>query len=467
MIHTTVCVIGGGPAGSTIAMRLAQLGHAVVLTEKAVFPRPHIGESITPDILALLEVLGIRRLVEARGYLRPHRTILRWGGETTLVNTDAPGFQVLRSDFDQLLLQQAAANRVTILQPFGVIALDRKDSGHWLVRGHRLSIITDYVVLATGRANPLRRSPKRSSAPMLALYAYWESGACGQDTRVEAGPEEWFWGAPLPDGSFNATVFVDPAAMRHQETNREKIYKRLVARSALLREISQGRRLTAVRSCDATCFHSLLPLDDTLLLVGEASFSLDPLSSQGVRSAMGSALHGAIALNTLIRRPHHAHEASQFVQMRQQEAVAYHSQWAAERYAQAASQFGTCFWRERARIAIPQADQPPTIPITLKRDSLLQLASGTQVVKMPCVEGNFVVPGRAVQSPRLRRPIAYLGGLSLPMLLDHLESPRTPSSLLSTWAKLAGCNKAAELLEAVLRLELIVPVGRRSHQQLR
>jgi hypothetical protein len=124
-------------------------------------------------------------------------------------------------------------------------------------------------------------------------------------------------------------------------------------------------------------------------------------------------------------------------------------------------------WRERASIAVPQADRPPTIPITLRSDSLLQLASGTHVVEMSCVEGDFVVPGRAVRNPRLRRPIAYLGGLSLPMLLDHVKSPRTPCSLLSTWAKLAGSIKAAELLEAVLRLELIVPVGQHSHEQLR
>jgi NADPH-dependent glutamate synthase beta subunit-like oxidoreductase len=64
-----VCVIGGGPAGSTIAHRLASLGHEVCLVERDAAPRPHIAASLPATILPLLEVIGVRERVEGEGFL--------------------------------------------------------------------------------------------------------------------------------------------------------------------------------------------------------------------------------------------------------------------------------------------------------------------------------------------------------------------------------------------------------------
>ena len=62
-LRTEVCVIGGGPAGATIARRLALPGHEVCLLEREIFPRAHIGKSLAPGILALLDFLGIREQI--------------------------------------------------------------------------------------------------------------------------------------------------------------------------------------------------------------------------------------------------------------------------------------------------------------------------------------------------------------------------------------------------------------------
>src|SRR5688572_29358999 len=62
--ETEICVIGGGPAGSTVARELASLGHDVILVERAPFPRRHIGESLSPGILPLLDLIGIRNRIE-------------------------------------------------------------------------------------------------------------------------------------------------------------------------------------------------------------------------------------------------------------------------------------------------------------------------------------------------------------------------------------------------------------------
>jgi flavin-dependent dehydrogenase len=295
VIRAAVCVLGGGPAGSAIALRLAQLGHAAVLVEKSLFPRAHIGESLAPDILAILETLGIRGEVEARGFLRPDAAIVRWCGESAIRPASGDrGFQVDRASFDLLLLR----------------ALERTSDGGWLVHGRNESIETHYLVDATGRSGRLGGRKQRVAAPTLALYAYWrETVLHGPETRVEAGESEWYWGAPLPDGFFNATVFVNPSRCARGHAD---LYGRLLRRSALLQGCLNGRRITEVKCCDATSYCDEDPVADNLVKAGEASFSIDPLSSQGVRSAMGSALHGALVLNTMIRRPESAPAAAAF-----------------------------------------------------------------------------------------------------------------------------------------------------------
>ena len=69
-----VLVIGGGPAGSTAATLLAEMGHQVTLLEKAHHPRFHIGESLLPANMPLLDQLGVRGEVEAIG-------MQKWGAE--------------------------------------------------------------------------------------------------------------------------------------------------------------------------------------------------------------------------------------------------------------------------------------------------------------------------------------------------------------------------------------------------
>ena len=81
-IRADLCVVGGGPAGAGFALRMAQLGHDVVLVERERFPRPRVGESLVPAILPLFEVLGIRGQIEDAAFLRPGGTILQWSRST-------------------------------------------------------------------------------------------------------------------------------------------------------------------------------------------------------------------------------------------------------------------------------------------------------------------------------------------------------------------------------------------------
>ena len=57
--ESDVLVIGGGPAGSTMASLLAKKGHSVTVLERAHFPREHVGESMLPFCYHVFEELGV------------------------------------------------------------------------------------------------------------------------------------------------------------------------------------------------------------------------------------------------------------------------------------------------------------------------------------------------------------------------------------------------------------------------
>lgn len=105
-IKTEVCVIGGGPAGATIARKLALLGHEVALIEKTDNSGNKVGESLPPNILVLLEALGVRERIEEAGFLRPGEAIVHWPGIPSAPSRSSNGrrgFLVNRGRFDRSL----------------------------------------------------------------------------------------------------------------------------------------------------------------------------------------------------------------------------------------------------------------------------------------------------------------------------------------------------------------------------
>lgn len=309
---------------------------------------------------------------------------------------------------------------------------------------------------ATGRRTRLGGRKQRVSAPVLALYAYWrETSLDSPETRVEAGESEWYWGAPLPDGSFNATVFVDAERCGG---GREELYGRLLQRSVLLKGCRNGRRITAVKCCAAASYFDENPIADNLLKAGEASFSIDPLSSQGVRSAMGSALHAALVLNTLMRKPESAAPAAAFYRARQQEAVSQHRRWAGRYYAEAAQRFDTPFWRSRAiaEPSTPQAKDDPMPAGAVDPDAHVRLSPEARIVEMPRAEGDFVVAGQAIEHPNLTRPLAYLDGIDVPDLLAGFESSERARELVARWRYRMPTAQSIRVLAELCRLGVLV-----------
>ena len=130
-----VIVIGGGPAGSAASTMLARQGWQVVLLERERFPRHHIGESLLPASIPILEELGVLPAVEAQGFVKKLGATMVWGrdrepwswyfGETNRRNPHS--YQVWRPTFDHILLENAAANGVDVRESWRAteVLLDR------------------------------------------------------------------------------------------------------------------------------------------------------------------------------------------------------------------------------------------------------------------------------------------------------------------------------------------------------
>ncbi|MDX1982979.1 MAG: NAD(P)/FAD-dependent oxidoreductase [Bryobacteraceae bacterium] len=341
-IEADVCVVGGGPAGSTAAIRLAGMGYRVCLLEKHRFPRRHIGESLVPSIAEIFRLIGVADVVEAAGFLRPRDMVVAWGGAPAPRSFAEAGYQVDRGRFDQILLTQAARIGVEVLQPAAAKEMVRREDG-WTVRTRESDVSCGFVVDAAGRCGVLPSRKQALSAGTLALYAYWRPArAVDPATLVEAGTEEWFWGAPLPDGTFNATVFVDNADVRPVE----QVYLDRLRRSELLAFCTMGERVSPVLVCDATCYRDNELVDTGWIKAGDAAFSIDPLSSQGVQVAMQSGLQAAVLIGRSFSDPHRAGEAARLYRAGVRRASEAHRNAAAGFYAQLQDRGE--FWRRRA-----------------------------------------------------------------------------------------------------------------------
>ena len=119
-----VCVVGAGPAGSVIASRMAQLGHTVCLVERSHFPRRHLGESLSPGVLPLLDTIGAKSAVESAGFRRVRSVLTNWDGALNeRVDAREQGMLVGRGQFDAILVNQARSLGVRVLILAGTLML--------------------------------------------------------------------------------------------------------------------------------------------------------------------------------------------------------------------------------------------------------------------------------------------------------------------------------------------------------
>ena len=320
-----VAIVGGGPAGSTAAGLLAKRGHRVLVVEREKFPRYHIGESMVPGMLPVLSELDLIDEVSGYGFVKKYGVTLLWGRHrepwTVYFGEGGPfeyTFQVVRSEFDYLLLKHARHLGATVLEDtrvvdflfeanrcVGIKYVPANDGAESIVR-------TRFVIDASGQSTLLARKSHLlawdDALKNVAVWAYYQNGHVLDGKKsgnilVENMPGGWLWVIPLHDGT-QSVGWVTPTSNVDGREHLEQSFLEMVANSVeTKRLLASARRVSGFRTARDWSYESKRFYGPGFLLVGDAAGFVDPLFSTGVFLAMNGASLAARAIDSTFQEP--------------------------------------------------------------------------------------------------------------------------------------------------------------------
>jgi flavin-dependent dehydrogenase len=309
-----VAVIGGGPAGSTVSTLLAQRGVKVRLFERDKFPRFHIGESLIPETYWVFQRLNMLPKMKASPFVKKYSVqFVNANGRLSAPfyfheNKDhecSQTWQVIRSEFDIMMLDNAREHGVDVRQPARVLEVlfegDRavgvkvqKDGG-----GSE-EVRAKVVVDASGQSTMLQNKFKlRQWDPVLnkgAIWTYWRGAYrdTGKDegaTLVVQTPNKagWWWYIPQHDDTISVGVVAPFDYLFKGRGTHEQVYHEEVeACPEIKKRLSSGTRSTGYYATKDYSYRSSRVAGDGWVLIGDAFGFLDPLYSSGVLLALKS-----------------------------------------------------------------------------------------------------------------------------------------------------------------------------------
>ena len=378
-----VVVIGGGPAGSSVASLLTQWERRVLLLEREVFPRHHVGESLLPSTVELMKRLGVFEKVEQAGFVPKYGATYIWGKsrepwtiefaevhDERLDFVDKPdhSFQVDRSKFDKILLDHTRESGATVLEGCRATGVIQERNGVTHVRyvdpaGNKRVATCRICVDASGQNSLLGRNLElRRANPQLrnvAIYGYFRGGKSVRDLDPELGTNNagniliaandvgWVWYIPLAESRVSVGLVTDAAhSAEINRIGREEFYLESIANTpevALLLNEAQMEK-GSLRTQSDWSYICRKFQGPGYLLVGDAACFIDPILSSGVHLAMDGAVKAALAINTFLGEPELADQAMQWYEEEYQDNASNFLQMAEHWYVGHQSQrswFGT------------------------------------------------------------------------------------------------------------------------------
>ncbi|MDH5640572.1 MAG: tryptophan 7-halogenase [Nitrospira sp.] len=331
-----VLVVGGGPAGAAISALLAEKGWSVHVLEKDRHPRFHIGESLLPHSLPMLDRLGVLPAVEQIGITKYGAEIVSpYHGRSRILyfakaldGSQPYAYQVKRADFDKILIDNALAKGAHLHEGVRAKQVEfRKDSTHLIhaedQTGQTLTYEAKFVVDASGRDTFLSgqlggkyRNPSHNSA---AVFGHFEGvtrlpGRDAGNISIVWFDHGWWWIIPFKDGTTSVGAVCWPSYISTRKVSLEQFLKDTIALCPPVAERMANATLLGQAYAAANYSYRRQTMSgDGYLMIGDAFAFIDPVFSSGVHLALNSAILGADVVDARLRRaPEYAHCMQEF-----------------------------------------------------------------------------------------------------------------------------------------------------------
>lgn len=312
-----IAIIGGGPAGTTMAIALQQANRdvTIVVLEASDYNNFRVGETVPPTFRDPLYKLGVWDVFRQDGHRPSLGTSAIWGGpeviyQDFLFHPMGQGWCLDRNRFDQMLAREAAVRGVRVKTEVRVMGHEQLADGTWqlTVRDkdrQQQTLQADFVVDASGHQTAFAA---RQGGPRIwfdhlvgvsGFFALPDTGdSGGQHIRIEACEQGWWYAAKLPHNQAVVTWMTDREVMRQQNHQRLPQWTGLLHDTHHIRELVAGAATPETLQVYSAASHRLRHVVGTnWIAIGDAACTFDPLSSAGITKAIESALSAATAVS--------------------------------------------------------------------------------------------------------------------------------------------------------------------------
>jgi flavin-dependent dehydrogenase len=320
-MQTDVLIIGGGPGGAAAAMFLIKEGINPIIVEQEEFPRFHIGESMTGEAGALLRRLGFEEMMAERQYPAKHGVRV-FGSSSWFIPVScrdenwqlqaATTWQVRRSDFDSMMLEEAKKRGAILVRGTAIKVLQREDGTlcgttirkpDGTLEDIEAKVVLDCSGMATFLANQKVTGPKYlgSYDKQIAFFAHIKGGIRDNDTSGEMAKDNtlifyqkkyhWSWFIPVDQEVVSLGVVVPTAEfIAHKQTPDEFFRSYLpTIHPELARRVPDMEFVEKVHVIPNYSYQVRGFCGKGFICIGDAHRFIDPIFSFGISATLREA----------------------------------------------------------------------------------------------------------------------------------------------------------------------------------
>jgi flavin-dependent dehydrogenase len=449
-----VVVLGGGPAGATASLLLAEWGHAVQLITKPAGEHG-LAVSLPPSCAKLFDAIGVSDAIARAGFLRSTGNTVWWGSEDARVETFAEGalgWQLEVGRLADVLLDRAARVGVQI---------ERRGGSSDAATNPPAPLVID----ATGRTGVIAREKNLreydEGLRTVALVGEWRRDGdwpVPDDTHtlIESYDDGWMWSVPTARGVRHIAAMVDPkrSALAKGGSSRD-VYLAEIAKTRVFSRVIAGASLhDGPRGWDASQYRARAYAGDGWMLSGDAGSFIDPLSSAGVKKALASGWLAAIVAHTCLSNPSRRSDALEFFSAREREIEQHLSRESRRFLASASTGHRHAFWEERSdevHAGTAETEETRRAFEALKARPSWQPRAGPaiSIQPRPCIRGREIVLEPHLVSAEHPRGIRFVRGIDMVALVELAPGTRQVPDLYETYVRRVGSAPLPDFLFAV------------------